>query len=159
MAALVFSAPASSCVTIISTVIMASSTSRPSAIISAPSETRCRSIPANSMPTNTAASTKGMEHATTAPARTPRLMKLTASTMPIASHSASMKSSTAALTTLGWSAARCGSTPMGRSALISDIACLMFWPSASTSPPARIEIPIPIAGWPLKRNIGCGGSE
>ena len=37
-------------------------------MISAPSETRCKSMPANSMPTNTAASTNGMEHATTAPA-------------------------------------------------------------------------------------------
>ena len=101
MAAFSFSTPASSWATIISTVIIASSTSRPNAIISAPSETRCRSIPVSSMPTNTAASTSGIEHATTAPARTPRLIKLTASTMPIASHSASMKSSTAALTTFG----------------------------------------------------------
>ena len=93
--------PSSSLVTIISTVIIASSTSRPRAMMSAPSDTRCRSIPAISIATKTAASTSGMEQATTAPARRPRLRKLTPNTIAIASHSASMKSSTALSTTRG----------------------------------------------------------
>ena len=61
-------------------------------MISAPSETRCRSIPHASITTKTIASTSGIDSATTAPARSPRLRKLTASTMAIASHSDSMKS-------------------------------------------------------------------
>ena len=46
--------------------------------MSAPSEIRCRSIPKNAIATNTAASTSGIERATTAPARRPRLTRLTA---------------------------------------------------------------------------------
>ena len=71
---------------IISTAMMASSTSRPSAMISAPSEMRCRSMPNTSMPRKVTASTSGTDSATTTPVRSPRLMKLTASTMTTASR-------------------------------------------------------------------------
>ena len=89
----------------------------------APSEIRCRSIPKNSIATNTAASTSGIARATTAPARRPRLTRLTASTMATASHSASMNSSTACSTVTGWSATSVGSIPTGRFAVISVMAC------------------------------------
>ena len=74
------------------------------------------------MATNTAASTSGIEIATTAPARRPRLTRLTASTMATASHSASMNSSTACSTVTGWSATSVGSIPTGRFAVISAMA-------------------------------------
>jgi hypothetical protein len=80
------SQPSSIFFTIISTAIIASSTSRPSAMISAPSEMRCRLISKISMNTNVIASTSGMLTATTRPARMPRLTKLTMSTMPMASN-------------------------------------------------------------------------
>src|SRR3990167_8254989 len=57
---------------------MASSTRRPRAMMRAPSDTRWRSIAIYSMTMNTAASTSGIEKATTAAARMPRLRKLTA---------------------------------------------------------------------------------
>ena len=47
-------------------------------MMSAPSEIRCRSIPKSSIATNTTASTSGIASATTAPARRPRLSRLTA---------------------------------------------------------------------------------
>jgi hypothetical protein len=61
-----------------SIVVIASSTKRPKAMIKAPSEIRCRSIPAISMIGNTITSVSGIERATTVPARMPRLRKLTA---------------------------------------------------------------------------------
>src|SRR5438045_3375629 len=50
---------------------MASSTSRPRAMISAPSEMRCRVMPEYSMNRKVPASTSGMAIATTSPARRP----------------------------------------------------------------------------------------
>ena len=88
-------------------------------MIRAPSEMRCRSMPEKLIAMNTMASTSGIEIATTAPARTPRLIRLTASTMAMASHRASMNSSTACSTVTGWSATSVGSMPTGRSAVIS----------------------------------------
>ena len=149
VAARTLSMPSSSLVTIISTVIMASSTSRPSAMISAPRDTRCRSISLTCIVTNTAASTSGIEQATTAPARRPRLRKLTPSTMAMASHSAAMKSLTATRTTCGCAATRCGSRPTGNEAVMVRITALTLRPSESTSPPLRIAIPSPMAGTPL----------
>ena len=60
------SKPCSIFTTIISTAMMASSTRRPSAIISAPSVIRCKSRPMASMTMNTTASTSGTDSATTA---------------------------------------------------------------------------------------------
>ena len=91
-------------------------------MISAPSEMRCRSMPVKLMTVNTAASTSGIDSATTAPARTPRLSRLTPSTMAIASHRASMKSSTACSTVTVWLATSTGSMPTGRFSVIRAIA-------------------------------------
>ena len=82
-----------------SIVLMASSTSKVSAMMSAPSEMRCRSMLTNSMTGNTIASVSGIESATIAPARTPRLMTLTAMMMAIACHSDVMNSPIALRTT------------------------------------------------------------
>ena len=71
-------------------------------MIRAPSEMRCRVMPEYSMKTKVAASTSGIASATTAPARSPRLMKLTASTMATASNRARVKPPTASSTTAGW---------------------------------------------------------
>ena len=83
--------PSSSFRIIISTAIMASSTSRPRAITSAPSEMRCRLMPSMPMTTNVIASTNGMHTATTTPGRSPRLTKLTSNTITTASVSARVK--------------------------------------------------------------------
>ena len=56
-------------------------------------------IPLYSMNTKTMANTSGIEHATTNPARMPRLMKLTTSTITTASNSALVKPPTASSTT------------------------------------------------------------
>ena len=84
-----------------STVVIASSTSNPRAMISAPSEMRCRSIAVISMTGNTMASVSGIESAMTAPARTPRLTKLTAMMMAMACQSDVVKSRIAWSTTKG----------------------------------------------------------
>ena len=83
--------PSSSFLIIISVVIMASSTSKPRAMISAPNEMRWRSMPSMLIPTKVPASTSGIDSATTVPARRPKLRKLTASTMTTASTSDLMK--------------------------------------------------------------------
>ena len=70
------------------------------------------------MTTKVIASTSGIESATTSPARSPRLTKLTASTIATASNSAWVKPPTASSTTVGWSATRCTPTPIGNSATI-----------------------------------------
>ena len=141
-----------------STVLMASSTIRPSAMMIAPSEIRCKSMSTSSMIGNSRASVSGTESATTAPARKPRLMMLTPMMMAIDCHSDSMNSPTAWRTVTGWSATRVASMPIGRSAVIAAISCLMFWPSRRMSPPSRMAMASPIAGLPSTRNIGCGGS-
>ena len=82
-----------------SIVLMASSTSSVSAMMSAPSEMRCRSMLTNSITGNTTASVSGIDSATMAPARNPRLTTLTAMMMAIACHSDSMNSPMALCTT------------------------------------------------------------
>ena len=91
--------PASRRETMVSTVIMASSTSRPSAIISAPSEMRCRPIPASIIPAKVMARTSGIAAATTSPARSPRETNETARTITTASVRTLIKPLTASLTT------------------------------------------------------------
>ncbi len=95
------SQPCSSFTTMVSVAMMASSTSRPSAMMSAPSVTRCRSSPSIVIATNTIASTSGTEVATTSPERQPRLTKLTPSTIASASRNERVNSNTAASTTFG----------------------------------------------------------
>src|ERR1022692_118341 len=72
--------------------MIASSTSRPSANTSVPSDTLCNPMPNRYMHSDVAASTRGIEITTTMPVRAPRLMRLTINTIPIASATASMKS-------------------------------------------------------------------
>ena len=115
-------------------------------------------MPRASIAPNTTASTSGIETMTMAPARRPRLTTLTARTMAMDSHSASMNSLIDLLTVSGWSATMIGSMPIGRLALSSCMVCSMLRPSASTSPPSRMEIDRPRPGLPLMRKIGSGGS-
>ena len=75
------SQPSSIFTTIISTAMMPSSTSRPSAMISDPSETRSRFQPIASITSATTPSTIGTESPTTMPVRQPRLIRQTASTI------------------------------------------------------------------------------
>ena len=85
--------------TIVSMAIIASSTRRPRAMMSAPSEMRWRFSPAYSMPMKVMARTSGIDSVTTNPARKPRLMKLTASTIATASNNAWVKPPTDSSTT------------------------------------------------------------
>ncbi|SXE52611.1 Uncharacterised protein [Klebsiella variicola] len=105
--------PASRRETITSMVIMASSTSSPRAMISAPSEMRCRPMPHSSITVKVMASTSGMAAATTRPARRPSDTNDTASTMTTASASTRTKPLTAWLTTADWSATFTISMPCG----------------------------------------------
>ena len=103
-AALTRSHPSSIFTTIISTAMMPSSTSRPSAMISDPSDTRSRFQPIASITSATTPSTIGTESPTTMPVRQPRLNRHTASTIASASSSERSNSQTDSLTTVGWSA-------------------------------------------------------
>ena len=93
--------PRSSCTLIISTAIIASSTKSPSAIISEPSDTLCKSIPSAYMKQNVPANTSGIQPATTSPVRTPKLAKLTPKTITIANRSVSTNSPIDSSTTCG----------------------------------------------------------
>ena len=97
--------------------------------------------------------------AMTSPGLTPRLMKLTARMMPTACHSEDMNSDMALSTVTAWSATRIGSMPSGSSAFAFSTAAVTFLPSVRMSPPSRMAMAMPMAGVPLTRNIGCGGSE
>ncbi|KAF1068141.1 MAG: hypothetical protein GAK45_01454 [Pseudomonas citronellolis] len=117
-------------------------------MISAPREIRCMVMSLYSMNTKTIASTSGIEQATTSPARTPRLTKLTARTMTMASNSALVKPPTAFSTTSAWFDTVCTPTPTGSSLVI----CCMRWRRASPNcwilPPLRIATARPMAGLP-----------
>ena len=71
---------------------MASSTINASAMIRAPSEIRCMSMPESSITEKTTAKVNGMAAAMTRPGRTPRLMKHVARMIAIACHSEVMNS-------------------------------------------------------------------
>ncbi len=71
LAARVRSHPCSILITIISVEMIASSTSRPSAMMSAPSEMRCSATPKISMKRKVTASTSGIDSATTMPGAQP----------------------------------------------------------------------------------------
>ncbi len=150
--------PCSILTTIISTEMMASSTSSPRAIINAPREMRCKSMPATSIARKVIASTKGIDSATTKPVRSPKDRKLTASTMPIASARVFMNSLTEWLTTLGWSDTAWMSMPFGRLASSRAISARNCRPSSKISPPLTMETIRPMASCPWKRNRCVGGS-
>ena len=71
-------------------------------MISAPSEMRCKSMPAYHIDRNTTARTSGIESATTAPARNPRLRKLIPKTIATASQRVFMNSLIECSTVTGW---------------------------------------------------------
>ncbi len=75
--------------------VIASSTSNASAMISAPSEMRCMSMPAISITEKTMASVSGIDSAITGPGLMPRLMKLTTRMITTACQSEVMKSAIA----------------------------------------------------------------
>ena len=62
---------------------------------------RCKVMPVYCMTTKVMASTSGIDSATTRPARIPRLMKLTTSTIATASNRALVNPPTASSTTMG----------------------------------------------------------
>jgi len=116
------------------------------------------SMPTTFMIAKTTASVTGIAKATMRPARTPRAMKLTTRMMTTACQSDSMNSAIASETVTGWSATSTGSMPIGSSAVSRASTWRILTPRARMSPPSRIAIASPIAGLPLARNIGCGGS-
>src|SRR5262249_22864895 len=142
------SIPCSIFTTIISMAMMASSTSSPSAMMSAPSETRSRFILAAYITVKTIASTSGTASATMIPLRHPSEMKLTASTMISASTKDSRNSPTDSATTFGWSAIWSSWMPIGIRALRRPIAAARLAPSSSTLPPSAMATTTPTAGLP-----------
>ncbi len=99
MAARSFSSPSARRIVMASIVLMASSTSSDSAMMSAPSDMRCKSMLTYCITGKTTASVSGIENATIAPALSPRLMTLTAMMIAIACQSDSMNSPMALCTT------------------------------------------------------------
>ena len=100
-----------------------------------------------------------MAMATTMPGRQPSARKLTASTMAMASISALDELADGLLDDVRLVCDEMhvdadGQGPRSASASRS----FMCSPNASTLPFLAIEMARPIAGSPLKRNIGCGGS-
>ena len=128
-------------------------------MISAPSEMRCSVTPMICITTKTMASTSGIEIETTRPARTPRLTKLTASTITTASTSAWVKPPTASSTMRGWSETRWMPTPIGSLALIRRIRAFRSSPKCSRLAFGRMAMARPIAGLPSTRNSAAGGSS
>ena len=151
--------PCSIFTTIISTAMIASSTSRPSAMMSEPSVMRSRLSPATFMTTSTTASTSGTDVATTRPERHPSEMKLTTSTMASASTNERRNSLTDSSTTRGWSVIWSISTPVGTCALASAIASLSRLPSSRTLAPLVMATTTPTASLPLWRTMLLGGSS
>ncbi len=95
--------PSSIFTTITSMAMMASSTSSPSARISAPRVMRSKKRPVSSMMRKTTASVSGTAAATTMPTRQPRLSRLTSSTTPSAMTNLSMNSSMESVMFTAWS--------------------------------------------------------
>ena len=152
------SKPCSILMAIISTAMIASSTSRPSASTSAPSEILCRPMPSQYITAKVIASTSGIEMATTSPVRKPSEKKLTSSTMVTASARTRTNSPTDSRTASGWSETLRSSMPAGR------VCCSWAKRASSASPrrrmwpPSFIATAIPIASWPMKRMRGAAGS-
>jgi len=146
---------------------MASSTSRPSAMIRAPREILCKSMSSRRMHRKVTASTSGMVSATTRPGRTsmrsglvcrPSATKLTASTMRMASIRVCTNSPTEADTASGWFDTRCSSMPTGNSLFMRVTVVCRALPMSMMLPPFSIDTPRPITSLPLKRILSFGGS-
>ena len=144
-------------------------------MISEPSEILCSPMPQYCMARKVTASTSGMVMPTTSPGRTssvqrrqngcrpwrlcsPRLKKLTASTITTASISTLTNSLTESATALGWSCTCCNATPSGRLFSIFALTSFSDLPSAMMSPPLAIDTPSAITSWPSWRTLTCGGS-
>ena len=146
------SQPCSIFTTIISTAMMASSTSRPSAMISAPSVMRCRSMPTSAFMTmKTIASTSGTDSATTMPVRQPSDRKMTNSTIASASTKERMNSPTACSTTCGWSAICSMVEALRHLAHERRGRRPTSSPSSRMLAPLAMTTPMPIAGLPFWR--------
>ena len=138
--------------------MMASSTSKPSAMMSAPSEMRCSSMPSAYITPKVIKSTSGIDSATTKPGRMPSEKKLTASTMTTASNRLFLNSCTDSSTTRGWSDTAWICTPTGKRACTRLTVASTCLPRRSTSPPLRMLTAKPMAGSPLKRILDVAGS-
>ena len=131
--------------------MIASSTSRPSASTSAPSEILCRSMPKYFIAANVIASTSGIDSATTRPVRKPSEKKLTASTIATAIASVSTNSPTERATARGWSVTRSRSRPTGRFVLHArDRRRRDSCRAWMMSPPSRIDTAMPSAFLPIE---------
>ncbi|MNM53821.1 hypothetical protein D3C81_649300 [compost metagenome] len=138
--------------------MIASSTSRPSASTSAPSEILCRPISNRCMTKNVIASTSGIDTATTRPVRRPSEKKLTSNTITTASVSTLMNSPTESFTACGWSDTLRSSMPVG-SVFCSRANCSSrVLPSWRMSPPFFIATAMPMASSPMKRILAEAGS-
>ena len=116
-------------------------------------------MPEYSMNTKVAASTSGMAIATTRPARRPRLRKLTTSTITTASNSARGEAADRLLDDrrlVGDQVHADADRQVGHD-LRHALPCRPS-PNSMRLLLAFMPMAMPIAGWPLKRNIGCGGS-
>lgn len=139
--------------------MMASSTSRPSASTSVPSETLCRPMPNMSMNSAVTASTTGIEITTTMPVRSPSETRLTISTMATASATERRNSSTENDTALGMLDTSVSVRPAGRRALSSPNLASRALPRCTTSWPGCIVMPMPSTGSPRVRICSAGGSS
>ena len=138
--------------------MMASSTSRPSASTSVPSETLCRPMPNMSMNSAVTASTTGMEITTTMPVRMPSDTRLTASTMATASATERRKSSTECDTARGMLETSVSVRPAGNWAVSSPNLAASARPRCTTSWPGCMVMPMPSTGLPARRIWSTGGS-
>ena len=110
------------------------------------------------IPRNVAASTSGIDTATTSPVRRPRLTSDTASTISTASASELTNWFTERCTAAGMLATCTISTPTGSFVRSRAISASRSRPRWITSPPAPIVMPIPSASRPCTRIFCCGGS-
>ncbi len=104
------------------------------------------------------ASTSGIDSATTRPVRTPSEKKLTSSTITSASISTLTNSPTLVFTAAGWSETLRSCMPAGSSCCSRANSCCSASPSIRMSPPLFIDTARPMAGSPMKRIRGAGGS-
>ena len=120
------------------------------------------------MVTKVMASTSGIVMPTTRPGQMsmrrglkcrPRLRKLTASTITMASISTRTNSLTERATARGWSCTWVISMPTGSWPRISVIFACRPLPSEMMSPPLAIDTPSAMTCLPFARTITSGGSE
>ncbi len=104
------------------------------------------------------ASTSGIEIATTMPVRKPKLMRLTISTIAIASATASTKSSTECATACGMLETSTSSRPAGSERRSSAALRSSALPSVMTSPDGAMVTPMPSTFCPSNRMYSVGGS-